>query len=106
MLIGRQKEIELLNKIYEDNTSHFVSVYGRRRIGKTYLVNETYKDNMLFHHSGVAGGSLKEQLFAFSASLKNSSYLPKTKIDNWFVAFEELKDLIRDSSLTRKGYLY
>ncbi len=102
MLIGRQKEIELLNKIYEDNASHFVSVYGRRRIGKTYLVNETYKDNMLFHHSGVAGGSLKEQLFAFSASLKNSSYLPKAKIDNWFVAFEELKDLIRDSSLTRK----
>lgn len=102
MLIGRQKEIELLNNIYNDNTSHFVAIYGRRRIGKTYLVNEVYKDKILFHHSGVANGNLKEQLFAFSSSLKNSSYTPSQKITNWFDAFEELKDLIRNSSLTRK----
>lgn len=102
MIIGRKKEIELLNHIYNDNTSHFVSIYGRRRIGKTFLVNEVYKDVLLFHHSGVANGCLKEQLFAFSSSLKNSSYSPKEKIMNWFTAFEELKDLIRASSLKRK----
>ncbi len=103
MIIGREKEIELLDSIYKDNTSHFVAIYGRRRIGKTYLVNEVYNDKMLFHHSGVANGNMKEQLFAFSCSLKNSSsHFPKEKIENWFEAFEELKDLIRLSPLERK----
>ena len=102
MLIGREKEIALLNKIYEDKSSHFISVYGRRRIGKTYLINQVYKDKILFHHSGIANGSFSEQLFSFSSSLKNSNYIPKTKITNWFIAFEELKDLIRNSDQTRK----
>ena len=102
MLIGREKEIALLNKIYEDKSSHFISVYGRRRIGKTYLINQVYKDKILFYHSGIANGSFSEQLFSFSSSLKNSNYIPKTKITNWFIAFEELKDLIRNSDQTRK----
>lgn len=56
----------------------------------------------MFRYSGVANGSLKEQLFAFDASLKNSNYQSHEKIVNWFVAFEKLKNLIRTSSLTRK----
>lgn len=102
MIVGRKKEIELLKRIYCDNISHFVAIYGRRRIGKTYLINEVYKNDMLFRHSGVANGNLKEQLFAFDASLKNSNYQSHEKIVNWFIAFEELKNLIRASSLKRK----
>lgn len=74
MLAGRSTEVELLNRIYKDNVSHFVAIYGRCRIGKTYLINEVFKDSILFHHCGVANGNLKEQLFAFSASLKNLNY--------------------------------
>lgn len=102
MIVGRKKEIETLKEIYNDNKSHFVAIYGRRRIGKTYLINEVFKNNILFHHSGVANGTLKEQLFAFKASLKNCNYTPKEKITNWFEAFEELKDLIRSSQTERK----
>lgn len=102
MIIGRKNEIKLLNNIYNDNRSHFVAVYGRRSIGKTFLVNEVYKETMLFHHSGIARGTLKEQLFSFASSLKNSNYFPKEKITNWFIAFEELKDLINSSPLERK----
>ncbi len=102
MIIGRKKEIETLKNIYNDNKSHFVAIYGRRRIGKTYLVNEVFKNDMIFHHSGVANGTLKEQLFAFKASLKNCNYLKDVKITNWFEAFEELKDLIRESQTERK----
>ncbi len=82
MLVGRSTEVELLNRIYKDNVSHFVAIYVRLRIGKTYLINEVFKDSILFHHSGVANGNLKEQLFAFSASLKNSNYKPNNKISN------------------------
>ena len=74
MIVGRKKEIETLKEIYNDNKSHFAAIYGRRRIGKTYLINEVFKNNILFHHSGVANGTLKEQLFAFKASLKNCNY--------------------------------
>ncbi len=102
MIIGRKNEIKLLTNIYNDNKSHFVAIYGRRRIGKTFLVNEVYKETMLFHHSGIASGTLKEQLFSFTSSLKNSNHVPKEKITNWFIAFEELKDFINSSTLERK----
>lgn len=102
MISGRKKEIELLNNIYNDKSSRLLAIYGRHGIGKTYLINEVYKEKMLFHHSGVANGNLKEQLFAFSIFLKNCLYSPKEKIVNWSTAFEELKDLIRSSYLERK----
>ncbi len=79
MIVGRKKEIETLKEIYNDNKSHFVAIYGRRRIGKTYLINEVFKNNILFHHLSDANGTLKEQLFAFKASLKNCNYIPKEK---------------------------
>ncbi len=102
MIIGRKEELKLLQDVYNDNKSHFIAIYGRRRVGKTYLVEEAYKNNIIFHHAGVANGTLKEQLFSFTASLKNSMYTPKEKITNWFEAFEELKNLIRESNIERK----
>lgn len=42
MIIGRKEEIELLQKITKDDRSHFVAVYGRRRVGKTFLIRESY----------------------------------------------------------------
>ncbi len=102
MLIGREKEVELLKRAYKDNTSHFIAIYGRRRIGKTYLVSETFKDDILFHNSGVANGTYREQLDVFEGSLLEARYRAKRKLDNWFTAFEELKNLIRASTKERK----
>ena len=42
MIIGRKEETELLKRIAKDDKSHFVAVYGRRRVGKTFLVRESY----------------------------------------------------------------
>ena len=42
MIIGRKEETELLKSIAKDDKSHFVAVYGRRRVGKTFLVRESY----------------------------------------------------------------
>ena len=44
MIIGREKELELLKKIVNDDRSHFVAVYGRRRVGKTFLIREAFED--------------------------------------------------------------
>lgn len=52
-MIGRIDEIKQLKKAYESNYSEFVTVYGRRRIGKTFLVNEVFGYKFAFHVAGV-----------------------------------------------------
>ena len=37
-MIGRKQESEELNRIYNRNKAELVAIYGRRRVGKTYLV--------------------------------------------------------------------
>ena len=69
LIIGRQKEIEQINECYESKESQLVILYGRRRVGKTYLVKQTFKDQFTFSHSGLANGSLQEQLYGWRSSL-------------------------------------
>ncbi len=52
-MIGRIEEIRTLNRLYDSNESEFVAVYGRRRVGKTYLVNETFDGRFSFTHIGL-----------------------------------------------------
>lgn len=102
MIIGRKREIEILENAMKDEYSHFIAVYGRRRVGKTFLIHETCGYRFTFHHAGLSEGGMKEQLFAFTASLKNSGLVVKKKPNNWLEAFEYLKDLIRQSNEQRK----
>lgn len=102
MLVGRKKETELLNSILQDDNSHFVAIYGRRRVGKTFLVRETFGYRFTFAHAGLSEGGMKEQLFAFASSLKDTGYVFKRKPENWLEAFEGLKDVIRQSNEKRK----
>ncbi|MDO4960434.1 MAG: ATP-binding protein [Eubacteriales bacterium] len=102
MIVGRKKEIEILKMAQDDTESHFIAVYGRRRVGKTFLIREAYSGRFTFQHSGKYGGTLKDQLFAFDASLKDSGLKLSKKSNNWAEAFENLKDLIRMSTEKRK----
>ena len=98
MIIGRKKEIDILNNALRDEYSHFVAIYGRRRVGKTFLIREVFNYRFTFQHAGLSEGGLKEQLFAFEASIKDAGIEPKKKSKNWLEAFELLKDVIRESS--------
>ncbi len=102
MIVGRQEELNLLKNIYSDDKSHFVAIYGRRRVGKTFLIRECYNYKFTFQHAGLSDGGLKDQLFAFCTSLKDSDYKFKRKPKNWLEAFEGLKDLIRKSNNQKK----
>lgn len=102
MIIGRQKEMHMLNCALHDDQSHFAAIYGRRRIGKTFLIRETFGYRFTFQHTGLSDGSMKEQLFAFSSSLRDAGLSIKRKPKNWLEAFEYLKDLIRQSNEKRK----
>ena len=52
-MIGRKKELLTLKNAYESSESQLVAIYGRRRVGKTYLVNEAFNHTFAFHHSGL-----------------------------------------------------
>lgn len=101
MLIARSKEVKILTNAAKDEQSHFIAIYGRRRIGKTYLVRETFGERFTFQHAGLSNGGMKEQLFAFNSSLKDYGFEGK-KLNNWLEAFECLKDLIRESKEKKK----
>ena len=102
MLIGREKELKTLREIYASEESSFVAVYGRRRIGKTYLIDEAFEGKLCFRHAGVYNGTSKEQLRAFASSLKDRGLAVEAPFEDWFSAFDALKDLIRRSGKKKK----
>ena len=102
MLIGRKKEQERLYLATQEEDSMFVALYGRRRVGKTYLVRETFNNHFAFYHTGIAKSPMKKQLAAWRLSLREygmkKAPLPKT----WLDAFDLLKDVIRQSVDSKK----
>ncbi|MDY3904094.1 MAG: ATP-binding protein, partial [Candidatus Enteromonas sp.] len=58
-MVGRSTEQNELLNLYESNDSQFVVVYGRRRVGKTYLINQTFADKFTFKHAGLSPIELK-----------------------------------------------
>ena len=69
MLIGRKSEQKTLLSLLSKEESQLCVVYGRRRVGKTYLIRETFHYRFTFQHTGVARGNSREQLRAFRDSL-------------------------------------
>ena len=53
-IIGRQAEIRELNERYNSDKAELIVVYGRRRVGKTFLVRETFKNRITFYHTGLS----------------------------------------------------
>jgi uncharacterized protein len=102
MIVGREKEVEQLNEIFESKKSSFVAVYGRRRVGKTYLIKEHFNYKFDFYIAGIAKGNMKRQLTNFhEAMLEYGSTEQDFPID-WFSAFGQLKKLIVKNKAKKK----
>lgn len=102
MLVGRIKEQKGLKNAYESPESHFVAVYGRRRIGKTYLVRETFGDHFAFYHTGVAKVGMADQLLNFRDSLVKYGYAECPLLHSWREAFLALEKVVERSSEAKK----
>lgn len=74
MVIGRKEEQEILLSAAQSEYSELVAVYGRRRVGKTYLIRETFGYKFTFQHTGLANAKTKDQLFSFAISLRDAGY--------------------------------
>ena len=102
MIIGRKEEQQILHSAAQSENSEFVAVYGRRRVGNTYLIRETFGYKFTFQHTGLAKGNTKEQLFSFAISLRDAGYddfpIPKS----WLEAFSLLSTYLKNSTDEKK----
>lgn len=99
-IIGRLLEQAILKNCYESENAEFIAVYGRRRVGKTYLVKNFFNESFDFYITGIYQGSKKEQLIFFNKQLNAFSNALYPIVDNWFDAFDQLKHYI--SALTKE----
>ena len=104
-LIGREKEIRTLKEAMESKDSVFLAVYGRRRVGKTFLLRQTLSDRIVFSYSGKANITRQSQLKSFRLSLMEQGMPDCPVIKDWFTAFSCLKRLICLSSESKKVIL-
>jgi len=90
MFIGREKEQLKLLQALESDRSEFVAVYGRRRVGKTFLIRQAYSKSMVFQHTGLVVGNTRRQLREFCQSLVDAGWEGKCKMADWHEAFHLL----------------
>ena len=86
-MFGREEEKRVLLSLLESEKSEFVAVYGRRRVGKTFLVRETFNYKFAFQHTGLQDANIKEQLEEFANSLIIAGMKKVKRPKNWSQAF-------------------
>lgn len=100
ILIGRNKEKEILNDALNSNKAEMIAVIGRRRVGKTFLINTVYKDSIIFKVSGVQNAPTEEQIRVFTSQLslavRKKLEQPKDWFDAFFLLIQELEPLLGD----------
>jgi len=107
-MIGRVEEKKYLQSLLKEGDPQFVAVYGRRRVGKTYLIRESFEHSFTFEHTGVSNASLDVnsckavQLEKFEESLAEFGYKSEKKITSWNEAFNGLKEVIKTSNEKKK----
>ena len=103
-IIGRKDEISLLNTLKNSTKSEFIAVYGRRRVGKTFLIRNVFDEPFSFQLTGTANVNLKQQLMNFhTAFIKiNPEHAPKAAPKSWFDAFDRLSLFLEKQSAKRK----
>lgn len=97
-LIGRKEEKLLLQRIEKSGDAELVAVYGRRRVGKTFLIRNGFKRGVAFEFSGIHNVTLDQQLESFSLALtKATGGLALAKPASWIQAFQMLEQFLTPS---------
>lgn len=109
-IVGRQKEIKLLEEKMSENSSEFIVVYGRRRVGKTYLIKQFFakKTTLFFEQTGINNSATSEQLAIFIQSLSKTFYqdVPLATPENWMEALKLLSAAIEKTPKNKRITLF
>lgn len=103
-MIGRSKELDILQAVYNSKKSELVAVFGRRRVGKTYLIRSFFEGKTDFEITGLKDGIREQQLRNFAYSMKEAQQLnelPPIPKD-WLAAFHELKLFLETAKKNKK----
>src|SRR6185437_3034312 len=102
--IGRKQELMDFRRLLNTGASEFVAVYGRRRVGKTFLIREAFNNNFDFYITGMANVSLATQLANFHLAI--SKYAPPgmtiSPASNWLTAFHQLSLILENQKKGKK----
>jgi AAA+ ATPase superfamily predicted ATPase len=106
-MIGRDIQIKQLNEALVSSKSSFIAVTGRRRVGKTYLIDEIYKRNICIRITGIQSGDLTAQIVNFTQKIAEYSNFPiVTTPKNWQEAFILLKNFLTTLSSKKKQVIF
>ena len=111
-IIGRKKQIDELMNLFHKKQSQLVAVYGRRRVGKTYLVRELFNEHFAFYHTGVSPLELEDaklletQLEAFHSSLIRYGAKDASRPKNWMAAFDRLTVLLEKQDKNKRMVVF
>lgn len=98
-IIGRVEEQNKLKTILMSERPEFVVLYGRRRIGKTFLIKEYFQNKFSFYTTGVLSKNNRTELLAFNKSLLDYGSNEKAAPNNWFEAFDRLEKMITNNTI-------
>ena len=90
-IIGREHELNLLDRCYASGEAEFVIIYGRRRVGKTFLVRKHFEGKFDFVLTGIYKKPKVIQLANFANALEEYSGESQPIPETWFEAFNQLK---------------
>ncbi len=112
-MVGREKELEELRELYKHDQADLVAVYGRRRVGKTFLVKEAFQNNFVFMHAGLcleeslsSEAKTKAQLEEFYKSLRLYGCKEESPPKDWSDAFFYLKRLLLEKESDAKQVVF
>ena len=103
-IIGRKHEQDILNACVETHRAEFIAIYGRRRIGKTFLVKQFFQDSFDFYTTGIYKISKAEQLKDWQEKLRRYSGVKRTRPKDWFEAFYQLQDFLETKAEQEKNH--
>ncbi|MFK7984282.1 MAG: ATP-binding protein [Saprospiraceae bacterium] len=103
--IARTEELAILKRVDQSTQSEFVAVYGRRRVGKTFLIRHYYRNRIAFQLTALAHTSTTEnQLLNFHLVLDELPGVAKAAAppENWLYAFHRLKGYLANLKIDKK----
>ncbi len=101
-MIGREYEKSVLQECLSSPRPEFLAVYGRRRVGKTFLIKEYFRESFAFYATGVSGLNTRQQLRVFHEALLNYGEQNRTIPKDWLEAFSRLEKLLSSPHVRRE----
>ena len=105
-IIGRIDEMQRLTEYVNSDKAEFLAVYGRRRVGKTFLIKQFFKEKFTFYFSGAENASKEQQLFNFCIALNKCSGKEFPLVDSWQNAFLQLENYIQSVKTNGKKVIF